>query len=126
MKRRINGIVTDPNNEPLIGVTLTIPGTNTGTVTNANGRFELEIPADTKTIQASYIGYATQKVGLTAGKTTFNIVLDEDVALLSEVVVVGYGTQKKVNLTGSVATVNLEKNPVHVPPWSVLHRHLVV
>lgn len=108
-KRRINGIVTDPNNEPLIGVTLTIPGTNTGTVTNANGRFELEIPADTKTIQASYIGYATQKVGLTAGKTTFNIVLDEDVALLSEVVVVGYGTQKKVNLTGSVATVNLEK-----------------
>ncbi len=68
-------------------------------MTNANGRFELEIPADTKTIQASYIGYATQKVGLTAGKTTFNIVLDEDVALLSEVVVVGYGTQKKKSIS---------------------------
>ncbi len=85
------------------------------------GKFELEIPEDAKKLQVSYIGFDTQEISLSPGKTTFNIVMGENVKMLSEVVVVGYGTQKKVNLTGSVATVNLEKESLSVL-WSVLRR----
>ena len=79
------------------------------------GKFELEIPEDAKKLQVSYIGFDTQEISLSPGKTTFNIVMGENVKMLSEVVVVGYGTQKKVNLTGSVATVNLEKESLSRP-----------
>ena len=114
-KRRINGIVSDVNDELLIGVSVSIPGTNIGTVSNMEGKFELEIPEDAKKLQVSYIGFDTQEISLSPGKTTFNIVMGENVKMLSEVVVVGYGTQKKVNLTGSVATVNLEKESLSRP-----------
>lgn len=114
-KRRINGVISDVNDELLIGVSVSIPGTNIGTVSNMEGKFELEIPEDAKKLQVSYIGFDTQEISLSPGKTTFNIVMGENVKMLSEVVVVGYGTQKKVNLTGSVATVNLEKESLSRP-----------
>ena len=114
-KRRINGVISDVNDELLIGVSVLIPGTNIGTVSNMEGKFELEIPEDAKKLQVSYIGFDTQEISLSPGKTTFNIVMGENVKMLSEVVVVGYGTQKKVNLTGSVATVNLEKESLSRP-----------
>ena len=114
-KRRINGVIGDVNDELLIGVSVSIPGTNIGTVSNMEGKFELEIPEDAKKLQVSYIGFDTQEISLSPGKTTFNIVMGENVKMLSEVVVVGYGTQKKVNLTGSVATVNLEKESLSRP-----------
>lgn len=114
-KRRINGVISDVNDELLIGVSVSIPGTNIGTVSNMEGKFELEIPEDAKKLQVSYIGFDTQEISLSPGKTTFNIVMGENVKMLSEVVVVGYGTQKKVNLTGSVATVNWEKESLSRP-----------
>ena len=80
-KRRINGVISDVNDELLIGVSVSIPGTNIGTVSNMEGKFELEIPEDAKKLQVSYIGFDTQEISLSPGKTTFNIVMGENVKI---------------------------------------------
>ncbi len=103
-KTDIKGRVTDEKGGPLPGVSVKLKGTSTGTITDKNGNYTLGIASASGTIVFSYVGFATQEVEV-AGKTTINVKLKEENASLTEVVVVGYGTQKKVNLTGSVATV---------------------
>lgn len=102
----ITGVIVDASGETIIGANVSIQGTTVGTITDIDGKFSLEVPDNAK-IQISYIGYITQIVPVD-NKTTFNIKLAEDTQNLQEVIVVGYGTQKKVNLTGSVSTISAE------------------
>src|SRR5699024_2614636 len=97
----IEGKVVDENNEPLIGVNIQVKGSNKGTATDFDGRFTLDEIEENAVLVISYIGYQTQEIAV-AGQTALTIVLAEDVQTLDEVVVVGYGTQKKANLTGAV------------------------
>jgi hypothetical protein len=103
-QKEITGKVTDTSGDPLPGATVMVKGTTIGTVTDADGNFSLKV-ADNATIRVSYIGYMEQEIN-TAGETSFNITLVEDTQALEEVVVVGYGVQKKATLTGSVAVVS--------------------
>ncbi|WP_280751835.1 MULTISPECIES: TonB-dependent receptor [unclassified Parabacteroides] len=96
----VTGMVTDPSGEPVIGATIQEKGTtNNGTITDYDGNFSLRVQPNA-TLMISYIGYKNREVKAQAG--SMRIVLEEDNQLLDEVVVVGFGTQKKVNLTGSV------------------------
>lgn len=105
-KKQITGTIVDTYNEPLIGVNIIEKGTTNGTVTDIDGNFSLSV-AENAILHISYIGYLAQEVN-TTGQTTLNITMKEDTHALEEIVVVGYGTQKKVNLSGSVASVNIE------------------
>ena len=112
-KRTIIGTITDKEGEAIIGANIVEKGTRNGTITDVGGRFSLNVENDA-VLHISYIGYLAQEIN-TAGRTSFNIILQEGTQALEEVVVVGYGTQKKVNLTGSVATVSgerLENRPI--------------
>ena len=114
---KASGIVTDEAGEPLVGVSVLVKGTTLGSITDLKGRFSLDVPEgstfEISYIVYSYIGYKTQIVK--AERTPMNIVLKEDTQKLDEVVVVGFGTQKKVNLTGAVSAVtgdDISKRPV--------------
>jgi TonB-dependent starch-binding outer membrane protein SusC len=102
----ISGVVTDKNGATIIGASVRVVGLNTGTMTDINGNFSLNTPTD-GVLHVSYIGYVTEKVPVNE-QTKFNISLGEDIKLLDEVMVVGYGTIKKSDLTGSVSKVTLE------------------
>lgn len=102
---KVGGTLKDVNNEPLIGVTVVEKGTDNGTITDINGEFSLDVAAQTVTLVASYIGYKSQEVSATAGQAV-SITLVAGTELLDEVVVVGYGTQKKKDLTGSISSIN--------------------
>lgn len=105
--RRIGGVVKDvATGELLTGVSIKIKGSNTGTVTDAQGKFELEVP-DGAELEVSYLGYAPTTI-TTTGKTSFEIMLTMTSTTLDQMVVVGYGTTKKVNLTGAVDQVGSE------------------
>lgn len=104
----IKGTVADTKGEPLMGVTVQIKGSTIGTITDMDGRFTLSGVPSNATINISYIGMLSQSVQL-KGRTSLNIILEEDSELLDEVVVVGYGTQKKGMLTGSISSVKSEK-----------------
>lgn len=104
----VRGNVTDQAGMPLVGVNVVVKGTTTGVVTDIDGNFELLNVPEGATLQFSYIGYKNQEISV---KEKIAIVLVEDNELLEEVVVIGYSTQKKVNLTGSVSTVNFEEMP---------------
>ena len=109
---KASGIVTDEAGEPLVGVSVLVKGTTLGSITDLKGRFSLDVP-EGSTFEISYIGYKTQIVK--AERTPMNIILKEDTQKLDEVVVVGFGTQKKVNLTGAVSAVtgdDISKRPV--------------
>lgn len=100
----INGKVTDANGEAIIGASVTVKGTTSnGTITDLDGKFDLDAPANA-TLVISYVGYKTIEIPVN-GKKTLTITLKEDTEMLDEVVVVGYGTQKKATLTGSVSSV---------------------
>lgn len=100
----INGKVTDANGEAIIGASVTVKGaTSNGTITDLDGKFNLDAPANA-TLVISYVGYKTIEIPVN-GKKTLTITLKEDTEMLDEVVVVGYGTQKKATLTGSVSSV---------------------
>lgn len=103
--RSIKGTVLYDNAEAVIGASVAVPGTNVGTITDANGRFTLSnVPAASKTLLVSYIGHKSQIIDIT-GKTEIKVTLVSSIATdLDEVVIVGYGTQKKAHLTGSIAT----------------------
>ena len=101
------GVVTDSNGEPLIGVSVTEKGTNNAYVTNVNGEFELRLSSANAQVVVSYVGFLPQTLRATAN---MHIVLKEDSKALTEVVVVGYGAQKKANLTGAVTSVDVNKN----------------
>ena len=97
----------DVTGEPLIGVNVAVKGTTIGIITDIDGNYTLEVPSKS-TIVFSYIGYQAQEVPV-GNQSTINVTLKEDAQKLEEVVVVGYGTQKKVTVTGSVASVSGEE-----------------
>lgn len=106
-QKAISGTIVDERNEPIIGANVIVQGMTQGTITDIDGHFMLaDVPADAVLI-VSYIGYIEQRV-VTSGKNQLAIVLREDTQTLDEVVVVGYGVQKKLNLTGSVEQVTSE------------------
>ena len=101
---QVKGNVSDKNSEPMIGVAIQEKGNNTnGTITDLDGNFSLSVNSNA-TLVVSYIGYKTQEIALN-GRTNLSIVMEEDAQVLDEVVVVGYGVQRKSDLTGSVASV---------------------
>lgn len=105
MSQNISGVVYDTKNEPLPGVTVVIKGMTTGSITDINGKFSLSVPdASKKTLVFSYIGFQTTEKAI-GNQKEISIVLQEDTKKLEEVVVVGYGTQKKSVVTGAIASV---------------------
>ena len=112
-QKTIKGIVVDATGEPLIGVNVSGKGTTIGIITDIDGKYTLEVPTNA-TLVFSYIGYRTQEHSV-GNQTTINITLQEDTQNIDEVVVVGYGVQKKETVTGSVSTLkgdDLVKSPV--------------
>ena len=105
--RTVHGTVTDAEG-PVIGATVKVKGTGTGTVTDLDGKYTLAVPAGA-TIEVSYVGYNTKLVKV-GSSTVYNITLSQDAKQLNEVVVVGYGTMKRSDLTGAVASVGSVKN----------------
>ncbi len=101
----VRGVVTDTQGEPLVGVTVQVEGASTGTVTDMDGNFVLQNVPSNATLEVSYVGMTTQVVSLN-GRTSVSITLEEDAELLEEVVVIGYQTIRKADLTGSVSVFN--------------------
>jgi TonB-linked SusC/RagA family outer membrane protein len=105
--KTVTGTVKDNNDEPVIGAGVMVKGTTIGTVTDSDGSFSLNVPRDA-TLQVSYIGYLTREI-VVGNQSTVDVILIEDTRLLDEVVVIGYGTQKKASVTGAIATLQTEK-----------------
>ncbi|MRT93041.1 TonB-dependent receptor [Ancylomarina sp. 16SWW S1-10-2] len=111
----VSGKVTDVSGESIPGVSVVVKGTSTGSTTNIDGNYSLEVPNETQVLVFSFIGMKTQEVDF-AGQTNINVVLLEDVTGLDEVVVVGYTARKKSTLTGAVSVVKLtDMEKVRVP-----------
>lgn len=106
-KKEVSGSVVDAKGEPIIGATIMEKGTTNGTITDSDGNFTLNV-AQNAMLEVSYIGYRSQELKTMSGKS-FLVTLKEDTELLEEVVIVGYGTQKKVNLTGAVSSVKMDE-----------------
>lgn len=112
--KTVSGTVIDDLGEPVIGANVVVVGTTNGATTDIDGNFSIQNVAENATLKVTYIGYTEQQIKV-AGKSVFNITLAEDHSDLEEVVVVGYGTVKRRDLTGSVASVSGDKlaaNPV--------------
>jgi TonB-linked SusC/RagA family outer membrane protein len=103
-QRSVSGQVSDEQGEPLIGATVTSPGTSAGASTDINGVFRLSLPSNATSLKIAYTGFVTQEVTLD-GSNTYTIVLKTDDKALGEVVVVGYGTQQKRAVTGTISTI---------------------
>ena len=113
-QNKISGTVTDTEGNPLIQASVLVQGSTQGTVTDIDGKWSLSVKPGASII-VSYIGYTDVSFKTTSAKAVYNVVLSADENFLDDVVVVGYGTQKKVNLTGSVSSVSsemLEKRPI--------------
>jgi TonB-linked SusC/RagA family outer membrane protein len=111
-QRYIQGEVVDSESNPLPGVTIVVKGTTIGTVTDSDGNFSLQVPPDSETLVFSFVGMKTQEIPI-EGKTNFSITMEQESIGIEEVVAVGYGTIRKADLTGSVATLSeeeIEKN----------------
>ena len=104
-KFKITGNVADNNGEPIIGASVVVSGTKNGTVTDIDGNFTLVSNSETPTLNISYVGFDTQNIKVRPGQTV-KVTLKENAQSLEELVVVGYGSQKKVNVIGSIATVD--------------------
>ncbi len=107
-ERTVTGIVTDDTGQPLPGASVVIKGTTNGTQTDFDGNFSIIINDDKSILEVSYVGFAKQELAL-KGKSSLTIILLEDAEALDEVVIIGYGTVKKKDLTGAVATVDTDK-----------------
>ncbi len=106
LAQEVQGTITDDNGQALVGVTVRVKGTNIGTITDANGAFTLDIPnADTDTLVFSYVGYQTKEV-FVGGRTSLKVIMYPSAHTLNDLVVVGYGTQKKSSITGSVDVIS--------------------
>jgi TonB-linked SusC/RagA family outer membrane protein len=114
----VSGTVSGESGEPLPGVNILVKGTTTGTTTDTNGAYRLEVENSGAVLVFSFIGYVTQEVSV-GNRTSINIALVEDIQALNEVVVVGYGTQKKSDVTGSVARVETSKT-ADLPNYNIL------
>jgi TonB-linked SusC/RagA family outer membrane protein len=104
----VSGQVVDENNVPLPSVNIIIKGTNTGVTTDAEGRYNLTVPDEDAVLVFSFIGYLTQEIRV-GSQTTINVAMVPDISTLSEIVVVGYGTQKRSSVTGAVSSVDSEE-----------------
>jgi len=107
-QKSITGKVTDESGLPLPGVTVRVKGTTLGTVTDIDGNYKIALKSNDVTLVFSFIGFTSQEI-VTGGKTEVDVVLKESIHDIDEVVVVGYGTQKKINLTGAVETVSSDE-----------------
>ncbi|SFZ89464.1 TonB-linked outer membrane protein, SusC/RagA family [Flaviramulus basaltis] len=107
-KYNVTGIVADINGQPLPGANILEKGTSNGTQTDFDGKFSLDVTNENAVLIISYIGYFTKEISVT-GQSNIEIVLSENASSLDEIVVVGYGTQKKVNLTGAVSSVKMDE-----------------
>ncbi len=113
-EKGITGIVVDASNEPIMGASVSVQGTTNGTITDINGNFTLKGVRNNAKLQITYVGYVTQILSVD-GQSAFKVVLKEASTTLNEVVVVGYGTMKKSDLTGSMSRVTskeIENRPV--------------
>lgn len=104
---KVEGVVKDRTGEPLIGVSVVVKGTTIGTVTDIDGKYTLNLRGDNPVLEFSYIGF--KALSVPANKSVINVTLEEDSKIMDEVVIVGYGAQKKENLTGAVSSVNVDK-----------------
>ena len=114
--RTVSGKVIDASGQPVPGVGVVLEGTTNGTMTGADGAYSLRIPEGDAVLTFSSLGYVTQSVKVSAGQGTVNVTIQEDNMLLEETIVVGYGTQKKVNLTGAITAIDskqLENRTAH-------------
>lgn len=107
-QRIINGKITDESNEPMIGVTVLVKGAKQGVITDVDGNFSISVNTG-DVLTCSYIGYISQSVKITTASRQLHITMQEDNKMLDEVVVVGYGSMRKKDLTGSVSSLNAEK-----------------
>ncbi|GGD55550.1 SusC/RagA family TonB-linked outer membrane protein [Emticicia aquatilis] len=107
-QKSITGKVTDSKGEGLPGASITVKGTNTGSISDASGNFKINVPSSGGILVFSSIGYKNQEVKL-SGQSTIDVSMEEDAANLDEVVVTGYGTQSKRDITGAVTTVNAKE-----------------
>ena len=103
-QKTVTGIVTYSNGEPIIGATIVTKGSAKGTISDVNGKFTLNVGANIKTLHVSYVGMKSEDVAITSN--TLKIVLEEDSKALDDVVVIGYGTVKKADLTGAVSSIS--------------------
>ncbi len=106
--KKITGVVLDGEGQPLMGAAVMVPGTQTGAVTDIDGKYSLEVSSSVKVLEVSCLGFKTQNVTLTSA-LNYTITLVSDNELLNELVVVGYAVQKKVNLSGSVSSVDVSE-----------------
>ena len=106
--RTISGKVLDPSGEPIIGATVKVMNQQAGTVTDLDGLFHLDV-ADGATIQVSYVGYKPQQEKVSPKKAVYNFSLEEDTEVLEDVVVIGYGTQKRSDVTGAISSVKSDE-----------------
>lgn len=121
---RVTGRVTAENGAGLANVSVTVKGTNTGTTTDADGNYSISAPDGSATLVFSYVGYTAQEVPI-GGRTEINVSLTPSAAQMEQVVVVGYGTQRRRDVTGSVASVRgaeLARQPVQTPTQAVQGR----
>jgi len=102
--RTVTGVVRDSGGEEIIAATVLVKGTTTGTVTDMNGAYRIDVPANGRTLVFSYVGMKTQEIAITGNR--IDVVLQDDALVLEEVVAIGYGTAKRRDLTGSVASVS--------------------
>jgi TonB-linked SusC/RagA family outer membrane protein len=103
-KFNVKGSVKSQSGEAIPGVTITVKGTNTGIISDANGNYTLTVPSATSTLVFSFVGLKTQEISVNS-KSTINVTMEEETIGLEEVVAVGYGTMKKSDLTGSVSSI---------------------
>ncbi|WP_233752726.1 SusC/RagA family TonB-linked outer membrane protein [Flavilitoribacter nigricans] len=107
MAHQVSGTITSDEGEPLIGVTVLVKGTSVGTVSDFDGKYDIELEDPNGVLVFSYTGYQSQEIAVN-GRSMVDLVMSVDVTALEEVVVVGYGSQKKVNLTGAVSSITSE------------------
>ena len=113
-QKKVEGKVTGPDGNPVFGATVSVKGTNTATSTSNDGSYSITLPSNATVLVFSYVGYDSYEVNV-SGKTTVNVELKLQSSLLNEVVVIGYGTQKRKDVTGSISSVTssqIEKVPV--------------
>jgi TonB-linked SusC/RagA family outer membrane protein len=107
--RDISGVVLNDKKEPVVGASVFIQGTTIGTTTDAGGKFRLSVPGnETVTLEISYVGYQTQKIEVNVNTASVNVTMNASVGGLNEVIVIGYGTQRKGDVTSAVASVKAE------------------
>lgn len=114
--RDVSGKVLDDQQQPVVGAAVFVPGTTNGTMTGADGEFTIKVPGGDVRLEVSCLGYETKVIEVRSAQAQVSVVLQPDTMLLDETVVVGYGTQKKVNLTGAISVVeskDLENRSAH-------------